>query len=187
MERHTPGEWLRRVKCRERHLHPDFVRVIGERGLRLGKGSFWRWGANKTVDVALFAQEDPQLVQLIRREDNGLLALPGGFIDRAGDGWESPLQAALRETQEEINVTLKPTQLLQFYDGPVRDHRETLFAWPHTTGFAGKIALATLTVASDDAATGSAGWYPLTQLSSGSMHGSHYNLVIAAQQALRDA
>lgn len=170
----------------ERIIHPEFRRVLGERGLRLNKGQFWHWGPNKTVDVVLFAEESNDVVQLIRRQDNELLALPGGFVDYTDNGWEAPITAALRETMEEINLALEPEQLTQFYDGPVRDHRETLLAWPHTTAFVGRIALASHTVAGDDACKGSAGWHDVANLNPQLLHGSHHQLIIAGRQALSE-
>lgn len=141
-----------------------------------GKGGFWHYGANRTADCVIMTNEHEPRVALITRKDNGLLALPGGFIDIG----ETALTAALREAREEIGVSLDDTHAEQIYDGPVADHRATRHAWPHTTAFRFLVTDPLELTASDDAAD--ADWHSVTTLSREQLHGSHHALII---QALR--
>ncbi len=51
-------------------------------------------------------------ILLIRRSDNGLWALPGGWADVG----ESPSETAVREAFEETGLGVQPTRLLGVYD-----------------------------------------------------------------------
>lgn len=140
-----------------------------------GKGGFWHYGANRTADCVIMTDEHEPRVALITRKDNGLLALPGGFVDIG----ETALVAALREAREEIGIVLNTTQAEQIYDGPVADHRATRHAWPHTTAFRFLVADALALTASDDAVD--AGWYSVAALLPEQLHGSHFSLISAAR------
>lgn len=141
-----------------------------------GKGQFWHFGPNRTADCVIFSDEADPRIALITRKDNGLLALPGGFIDLG----ETALVAAIREAHEEIGVVLDETQAEQIYDGPVADHRATRQAWPHTTAFRFTIPPTELTPG-DDAVR--ADWYLLDDLEKSKLHGSHFSLISSAKYA----
>ncbi len=122
-----------------RPLHP-YTQQLLEAGLALeGPGFYWNYGPNLCADpVVIGASNDGRLkVILITRRDTAQLALPGGHIDPD----EAPLDAALRELQEETTLDLlelprgamKSVELL--YEGPVWDSRMTINAWPETTCF----------------------------------------------------
>lgn len=143
-----------------------------------GKGGFWHYGANRTADCVIMTDEHKPRVALITRKDNGLLALPGGFIDIG----ETALVAALREAREEIGISLDDVYAEQIYDGPVADHRATQHAWPHTTAFRFLVADALTLTASDDAAD--TGWYSVAALSPEQLHGSHHALIVQAVQSV---
>lgn len=136
-----------------------------------GKGGFWHYGANRTADCVIMTDEHEPRVALITRKDNGLLALPGGFIDIG----ETALVAALREAREEIGISLDDAHAEQTYDGPVADHRATRHAWPHTTAFRFIVSEAVPLCAGDDAST--ANWLHIDDLHTHKLHGSHATLI----------
>ena len=66
-------------------------------------------------------------ILLIRREDNGLWALPGGMAEVG----ETPSEAAVRELSEEANVKGRATRLLAFVDSRLwRSRSKTHFYHP---------------------------------------------------------
>ncbi len=103
--------------------HP-LVDTIGRDSLAPGRGRFWNYGENHTVDLVLLAKENPDYVKLLVRGDNGLLANAGGFIDDGG----TPVEAVVREGSEELRVAMNPDELEHFYDDVVRDNGEALNA-----------------------------------------------------------
>lgn len=153
--------------------HDDRERADGFRDVD-GKGQFWHYGANRTADCVIFSDESEPRIALVTRRDNGLLALPGGFVDLG----ETALNAAIREAHEEIGITLDASQATEIYDGPVADHRATRHAWPHTTAFRFVITHATELMPGDDAVH--ADWYALDNLSETKLHGSHFTLISSA-------
>lgn len=168
-----------------RPLHPDFFRVLGEHGVRFGKGDFWHWGPNKTVDPIVIAEKSGAVL-VIRRADNGLMALPGGFRDLNDGVWEMPHDAALREAREETGVELRGVSSWVQPEQTVRDHRETLNAWPNTVPVDFIIPDEVYVKAGDDAEKGSALWLPESKIGSVKFHGSHLELIRAAFARLRD-
>lgn len=72
-------------------------------------------------------------VLIIKRQDTGLWALPGGFVD-AG---ENALEAALREAHEETSIDWRHmvTDSWTVYTGPMADIRTTAHAWPETSAY----------------------------------------------------
>lgn len=140
-----------------------------------GKGQFWRYGPNRTADCIILSDEPEPRVALVTRHDNGLLALPGGFVDLG----ETALAAALREAQEEIGIILNAAAAEQIYDGPVADYRATRHAWPHTTAY--RFVMPAIALTPGDDAT-HADWYALDKLTPDSLHGSHFSLISTATQ-----
>lgn len=66
-----------------------------------GRNGLGKWGENITGDaIVLVTVNDVRHVLLIRRTDNGNLALPGGFADRN----EGALTTAARECAEETGL-----------------------------------------------------------------------------------
>ena len=66
-----------------------------------GRNGLGKWGENVTGDAIVFVTvDDVRHVLLIRRTDNGMLALPGGFADRK----EGALTTAARECAEETGL-----------------------------------------------------------------------------------
>ena len=132
-----------------------------------GKGTFYHYGPNYTVDPIVITEEATPSLLLVQRHDTGEWALPGGFID----GEESATVAGRRELQEETGLTLPESlEPVVIYRGPVADHRSTRNAWPETTALLWRIAQAESVTAGDDADV--ARWVPIDQLPT-NLHGSH--------------
>ncbi len=156
---------------RGRPVHPwASTRLINE-SLVPGKGTFYRWGPNKTVDPIVLTTEHEPRILLIRRHDTGQWALPGGFVDID----ESALIAAERELHEETSLQLSKPVWQTCYSGPVDDPRITLNAWPETTALITQVTLAQKPMASDDALH--AEWVPLADVQSMELYGSHKQLI----------
>ena len=144
-----------------------------------GKGEFWSYGPNMTADSVIINEGlDGIKIALIKRSDNGLWALPGGFIDPE----ETAYEAAIREASEEANIDLNGLQFEKIYDGPVADYRSTRNAWPHTTAHLFTLADLSPLRAADDAAD--ARWITYDELPS-DMHGSHRQLIVHALTVYR--
>jgi len=74
-----------------------------------------------TVDAVILLKNEKKLV-LIRRKFppfQGVLALPGGFVE-VGETVES---ACIRETKEETNLDIKINKLIGVFSDPGRDPR----------------------------------------------------------------
>ena len=169
------------VDSEGRPLHPEFLRVLGEHGVRFGKGEFWRLGPNKTVDPVIIAEQDnEQKVLTIVRKNNGKRALTGGFLDLVNNRWEEPVEAGIREASEEALIDISRDEYYPFFSGPVRDERETLNAWPFTYGILFKHDGFSPVTAGDDAVPGSAEWLRLDEIDLAALHGSHAMLITAA-------
>ena len=161
-ETHLPSHpWIEHPDHQQDFAHDDT------------KGGFWHYGPNHTADCVILNNEAIPQIALVTRRDNGLLALPGGFVDTG----ETALEAAVREAYEEVGVRLSPANSTQIYDGPVADPRASRRAWPHTTAFRFVVEQCQLQ-AGDDAAA--AQWYDISTLSAPEMHGSHFHLAILA-------
>lgn len=157
-------------------LHPwygDLAHADSFRDIH-GTGGLWHYGPNFTADCAILTS-DLGRIALITRRDNGLLALPGGFVD---DG-EKAIDAAIREASEETGILLDKEGAEELYSGPVADYRATLQAWPHTTLFRFLVAHPLQLDPNDDAAY--ADWYEVGTLTTDTLHGSHFALI---QQAV---
>lgn len=141
-----------------RPLHPWLSDMISDPSLGVvtGKGAYWEWGPNRTVDPIVIKNGH---ILLVKRKDTGNWALPGGFIDKD----EASSDAAVREVFEETGIVLSnPEAAIAVYDGPVADIRVTANAWPETTALLFPIyddAPMGETKGADDAAD--AAWIPL--------------------------
>ena len=119
----------RQLDSRGRPLHPWINDMMSDPsiGVVTGKGAYWHWGPNRTVDSIIIKSGH---ILLIKRKDTGNWALPGGFID----GRETVFEAAVREVAEETGIALPPSSFeRKVYEGLVIDIRVTANAWPETT------------------------------------------------------
>lgn len=167
-----------------RPLHPWFKQMVSSPkiGVALGNGFYWQYGPNKTADgIAIrYDLEEPHVL-IINRGDTGQPALAGGFVDQG----ETPLQAAYRENNEEVDANIFDIKSVDHtvelvYSGELADLRATAHAWPHTDAFAlhikGKVDTPMRWKGGDDAET--AYWQPASQLSK--LFGSHRLLAYMA-------
>lgn len=136
-----------------------------------GKGEFYHWGPNYTVDPVVFAGGDRPSVLLILRKKDLQWALPGGFVDPEDTSDEA---ATRRELYEETRLELPETEAAVVYRGPVNDPRSTRNAWPETTALLWRIAERLPVQADDDAID--ATWAPLDQLPE-DLYGSHADII----------
>ena len=160
-------------------VHPH-IHLNGISSLPEGRGAFWNWGPNYTADPIVLTTEDRPQVLLIRRQDNNMLALPGGFVDET-DGLNTET-AALRELQEETSLVLNAEGTLVF-EGIVEDPRTTKNAWPETSAYLFEVASPAQVLAADDAK--SADWYYVDELDANELYGSHAALIQMAIEIQR--
>jgi len=111
------------------------------------KNPYYYKGANPTVDLIIVNPENKIL--LIKRSEKAaacpsMWAIPGGFIDteaKQGEVWkeglESPEHAAIREVQEETNLTLNNPELIFVgcFEGNGRDPRDNSESWSKSHAF----------------------------------------------------
>lgn len=156
-----------------RPLHPWIRDMLQnpEVGVVTGTGAYWSMGPNKTADPIIIAEEHGQsYVFLVQRNDNGLWALPGGFIDPG----ENAATAAAREAFEEGGILLDMPQA-QIYSGVVADMRTTAYAWAETTALAFRLhSRQQPRIDKNEVSAGH--WFPTNDLPS-ELHGSHLALV----------
>ncbi|MFX1385278.1 MAG: NUDIX domain-containing protein [Promethearchaeota archaeon] len=74
-----------------------------------------------TVDAVILVNNKSALVLIRRRNPpfQGMLALPGGFVDIG----ESVEEACIREAYEETNINVKIIKLIGVFSDPKRDPR----------------------------------------------------------------
>lgn len=112
-------------------------------------------GANPTVDL-IVQRPDGAILMVKRSSDSpacpGMWALPGGFIDSDAkrgevwiDGYETPMQAALRELLEETSLDIgsEGVFFVGIYEGNKRDPRDNQISWSKSHAFACRIDEAT--------------------------------------------
>lgn len=162
-----------------RPLHPWLANMLEDPkiGIVTGKGAYWQWGPNKTVDAVVTRRGE---VLLIKRGDTGAWALPGGFQDN-----EPAIIGAAREVAEETGVIIPGNSTIGLaYHGPVVDTRVTANAWPETTAFRFDLPSNDMSElrAGDDAAD--AAWFPFNIALQGDLlFGSHHMLLERALYA----
>ena len=142
-------------------------------GLPEGKGNFYHYGPNYTVDPIILTDAIIPSVLLILRKDNHKWALPGGFIDEG----ESAVEAGLRELREETQLVLTDDQPAVLYQGPVGDHRTMRNAWPETTAMLWRVRTELPVGPSNE--TDEARWFSINELPE-DLHGSHAELIETA-------
>lgn len=150
----------------------------GRAGRNLGA-----WGENQAADPIVVAGHGAdRLVLLIRRDDCGQWAIPGGMLE---PGERAP-KALVRELREETSVdlaNLEPEILARTY---VQDPRATDHAWITSTVALYQLPAAPAAQAGDDAAD--AAWWPLTDLGTltdvlapvGGLYPAHRSLLVLA-------
>ena len=78
------------------------------------------WHPSLATDVVLFTIRDRKLnILLVKRKDDGLWAIPGGFLKEG----ESLNQCAERELKEETGITVPYLEQFENFSNPTRDPR----------------------------------------------------------------
>lgn len=134
-----------------------------------------RWGENPCGDAALI-DAATWSIALIRRDDCGDWALPGGHMDLG----ETPSMTIARELREETGARPEMAPRI-IYQGLVSDPRATAWAWYATSLGVYLIRQRVQLVAADDAAD--VAWFRLYQLDAdlaergGRLYPAHQDLV----------
>ena len=114
-----------------------------------------RWGENSAADAIVVADTPHgRFVLLIRRDDCGRWALPGGMVEPG----EFVLTAAVRELAEETGIDLHGATGEVVFRGYVDDPRNTDEAWVCTAALLYRVTACLPAVGADDAAE--ARWWP---------------------------
>jgi 8-oxo-dGTP diphosphatase len=130
-----------------------------------------------TTDI--IAIRDETVLLITRRDDpfQGRLALPGGYIDPG----ETPVDAAIREAEEETGLTLAEDQMhyIGVYDEPGRDPRGPVSSTAYATVITGDVTVR----AGDDAAT--ADWVDIETALQSPMAFDHGRILADAYTLIR--
>lgn len=131
-----------------------------------------------TTDIVAFRGDTVLLIT--RRDDpfQGCLALPGGYIDPG----ETPVDAAIREAEEETGLALAEDQMhyIGVYDEPGRDPRGPVSSTAYATVITGDVTVQ----AGDDAAT--AEWVDLDTARRSEMAFDHGRILADAYTLIRE-
>lgn len=102
--------------------------------------------ATRTVDFVLIHNDNIVLIKRKNEPFKGTLALPGGYVDEG----EDPLNAAIRELKEEVNVDVnsEKLKLVTIQTLPFRDPRNK---WTTSYVFLAKVEQLDSIKAGDDA------------------------------------
>lgn len=130
-----------------------------------------------TTDIVAF--RGGAVLLITRRDDpfQGRLALPGGYIDPG----ETPVDAAIREAEEETGLTLAEDQMhyIGVYDEPGRDPRGHVSSTAYATVITGDVTVR----AGDDAAT--ADWVDIETALQSPMAFDHGRILADAYTLIR--
>lgn len=170
----TPIETLNFLQTFEKtdrwlDMHEEYV-FIQKYGDQWGRGPF------VTTDAVVVQSGHVLMIRRGGRPGKGLLALPGGFLNRD----EFIKEGMLRELREETLIDVPPAVLRgsilasEVFDSPRRDPRARII----THAFLVNLPKATKlpkVKGSDDAA--SAEWVPLAELNGSDCFGDHWHIV----------
>jgi ADP-ribose pyrophosphatase len=126
------------------------INPVSTKGIK-GRGTLYKWGPNNAADPVVVATDpatNKRRLLLIRRDDTGAWALPGGNVDPG----EHVSNATVRELQEEAGIDLRDTESEVIYEGYVDDPRNTDNAWFETAARLFRLDHAPQPQAGDDAA-----------------------------------
>ena len=115
------------------------------------------------VDAVTIRGDEVLLIRRGREPWRGMLAFPGGFVDKG----EDPQHAVLRELEEECGMEGKVIRLLCVRGSPDRDPRG------HVVSIAYVVSATGEPVAGDDAA--SAAWHKISEVKE--MAGDHLSIL----------
>lgn len=134
-----------------------------------------------TVDSVLFTLQEQALcvllVQRARHPQQGLWALPGGFIDVEKDA--STYDTALRKLTEKTGVRPSWLEQLETFSGPTRDPR----GWSLTAAWFALIA--SVDCQPHIASVSDAKWVPVSKLEHTELAFDHRDIIAAALRRLR--
>ncbi len=115
------------------------------------------------VDAVVIRGNEVLLIRRGREPWKGMLAFPGGFVDKG----EDPETAVLRELEEECGITGEVVEILCARGNPERDPRGHIVSLAYLISADGK------PIAGDDAA--SADWYLISDVKE--MAGDHLSIL----------
>jgi ADP-ribose pyrophosphatase len=187
----SPDEWERRYSARVLDWTADGwwwpLNPSGRTG-RTGR-NLGRWGENAAADpIVVTGGPGAWRVLLIKREDRGVWAIPGGMVDPG----ETAPAALVRELREETNVDLAEVEPEILLRAHVADWRETDNAWVSTTAALYRVPVELPAEAADDAAD--VGWFELADVDElaaqlaplGGLYDAHRPLLQAAIERLAE-
>lgn len=151
------------------NMHEEY-KFIEKYGKEWGRGPF------VTVDAVCIQSGYILMIRRGGRPGLGLLALPGGFINKD----ETLMEAAHRELREETEIDIPPAVLRgstvawETFDAPRRDPRARIITTAFLIALPKSVKLPKV-VGSDDAA--SAEWVPLDELNGSDCFGDHWHII----------